>query len=166
MVHQLVQMQRVARFEFERGLEGLTDEEARFRPVKADGSRMNCISWTIGHLADQEWRLFVRGIGGPDDERFEQYATGRPAIEPSLDDALDMWQEAKNKADEWLSKATDADMEPAAEQWFENLGTCVMRNTYHYLFHAGEINAVRQLLGHPEIPFIGLMRGRLEFPLQ
>jgi hypothetical protein len=117
-------------------------------------------------MADQEWRLFVRGIGGPEDERFEQYATGRPAIEPSLDDALDMWREAKAKADEWLSKATDADMEPAAEHWFENLGTCVMRNTYHYLFHAGEINAVRQLLGHPEIPFIGLMRGRLEFPLQ
>jgi hypothetical protein len=41
-----------------------------------------------------------------------------------------------------------------------------MRNTYHYFFHAGEINAVRQQLGHPEIPFIGLMRGHLEFPLQ
>jgi DinB family protein len=166
MVHQLVQMQRFARFEFERGLEGLTDEEARFRPVKADSSRMNCISWTIGHLADQEWRLFVRGTGGAEDNRFERYATGRPAFEPPLNEVLELWREAKANADEWLLTATGEDMERAAEQWFENLGTCVMRNTYHYFFHAGEINAVRQLLGHPEIPFIGLLRGRLEFPLQ
>jgi hypothetical protein len=38
-----------------------------------------------------------------------------------------------------------------------------MRNTYHYFFHAGEINAVRQQLGHPEIPFIGLMQGTWSF---
>jgi hypothetical protein len=85
MAHQLVQMLHFARLEFDRGLEGLTDAEARFRPVKQDGSKMNCITFTMGHLADQEWRLFVYGTGGPENERLQRFATGRPAIgHPSL----------------------------------------------------------------------------------
>ena len=31
---------------FEMGLDGLTEEEARVRLVKADGTQMNSISWT------------------------------------------------------------------------------------------------------------------------
>ena len=40
-----------------------------------------------------------------------------------------------------------------------------MRNAFHYWFHAGEVNAIRQLLGHPEIIFVGEMIGTLEHPL-
>jgi hypothetical protein len=50
--------------------------------------------------------------------------------------------------------------------WAENVGTVLMRNTYHYWFHAGEVYAIRQLLGHGEIIFVGPMQGRLECPLQ
>ena len=48
-VHPLVTQLRFTRSEFLRGLEGITGEEARrrFEP-------MNCISWIIGHLANQE----------------------------------------------------------------------------------------------------------------
>jgi hypothetical protein len=36
--------------EFRRGLDGLTDDEARWRPEKADGTEMNAISWTVCHI--------------------------------------------------------------------------------------------------------------------
>ena len=36
-----------------------------------------------------------------------------------------------------------------------NIGTALMRAVLHTWFHAGEINSVRQILGHPEIPFVG-----------
>jgi len=165
VTHQLVKMLYFARSEFERGLGGLTDDEARFRPPKADGSLMNCITFTIGHLADQEWRLFVYGTGGPENPLLQRFATGRPFTDPPLSEILALWEAAKSGADQWLSRASDADMEQPARDWWENLGTCVMRTTYHYFFHAGEINATRQILGHPEIPFIGILNGKLEFPL-
>ena len=164
-IHPLVQTQQFARSEFERCLNGLIDEEARFRQTKADGSQMNCISWIICHMAHQEWLFFVRGPGGPENERLAPFATGAPACVPTLTDALDIWGEAKRAADEWLSQAGDAEFERTADAWFENLGTCLMRNTYHYWVHAGEVTAIRQMLGHPEIMLVGQMRGRLEYPL-
>ena len=38
-----------------------------------------------------------------------------------------------------------------------------MRNTFHYWFHCGEVNAIRQMLGHPEMIFVGQMIGHLEY---
>jgi len=40
----------------------------------------------------------------------------------------------------------------------ENNGTRILRTTYHYFFHTGEAHAVRQQLGHPDLPyFVGDM---------
>lgn len=37
-----------------------------------------------------------------------------------------------------------------------NIGTMLRRSTYHYWFHNGEANAIRQLLGHANVPeFVG-----------
>jgi hypothetical protein len=49
MPHLLVDQLRFARRELVRCLDGVTDEEARRRILP-----MNCISWMIGHLANQE----------------------------------------------------------------------------------------------------------------
>ncbi len=38
-----------------------------------------------------------------------------------------------------------------------------MGATLHSWFHTGEVNAIRQLLGHPEIFFTGPLEGRLEW---
>ena len=54
MAHPLVDQLRFARSEFRRGLEGVTDEEARRRFLP-----MNCISWNVGHLAWQEQRYWL-----------------------------------------------------------------------------------------------------------
>jgi hypothetical protein len=41
---------------------------------------------------------------------------------------------------------------------FENIGTMLLRNIYHYWFHTGEVVAIRQLLGHKDLPeFVGDM---------
>ena len=38
----------------------------------------------------------------------------------------------------------------------ESIGTSLRRVTYHYWFHLGESQAVRQLLGHRDLPqFVG-----------
>ncbi len=39
--------------EFQRGLEGLTEEEFQARTPKADGTQMNAISWIVGHIASR-----------------------------------------------------------------------------------------------------------------
>jgi hypothetical protein len=40
----------------------------------------------------------------------------------------------------------------------EDIGTLLQRNIYHYWFHAGEAHAVRQQLGHTDLPqFVGSM---------
>ena len=42
------------------------------------------------------------------------------------------------------------------ERMESNIGTMLRRSTYHYWFHTGEANAIRQLLGHANVPeFVG-----------
>ena len=60
MPHPLVAQLRFARSEFVRGLDGVSAEDAlrRLGP-------MNCISWSIGHLANQEnsyWVYLGQGL--------------------------------------------------------------------------------------------------------
>ena len=49
MTHPLVDQLRFARSEFVRSLAGVGDDDARRRLLP-----MNCLSWMLGHLADQE----------------------------------------------------------------------------------------------------------------
>lgn len=51
MTYRPIEIARFALSEFERGLDGLSDEDARKRLTKADGSEMNAISWTVCHIA-------------------------------------------------------------------------------------------------------------------
>src|SRR5512138_393818 len=53
-IHPLVVQLRFTRSEFLRCLAGVDDQDARrrFQP-------MNCISWMVGHLADQEHRYWI-----------------------------------------------------------------------------------------------------------
>ena len=89
MSHPLVLQLRFARSEFQRGLAGLSDAEARRRFMP-----MNCISWNIGHLAWQEQRYWLLRAQGqlllP--HLNEQFANGGPATMPALDAAWEAWQ--------------------------------------------------------------------------
>lgn len=157
--HPLVDQLRFARSEFMRCLEGVADTDARRRLEP-----MNCISWIIGHLASQEhtyWVLWAQGKNlAPDLHKLVGW--GQPPSTPPLDEMWDAWRTITAAADEFLDTLTFEQLKTHLE-WKEkpvreSIGTMLYRNTYHYFFHTGEAHAIRQMLGHPDLPqFVGNM---------
>jgi uncharacterized damage-inducible protein DinB len=155
--HLLVAQLRFTRSEFVRCLEGLSGQDAVRRLMP-----MNCISWMVGHLANQEHRYWVilaqnRNVAPG---LHEMVGYGRPASTPPLGDMWAAWRKVTAAADEYLDTLT-----PELLQGFllrdgkpvdESVGTLLMRNIYHYWYHTGEASAVRQMLGHANLPeFVG-----------
>ena len=153
MPHPLVMQLRFARSEFVRGLDNLTDADARKRLMP-----MNSISWMIGHLAWQEQRYWL--FRAQDKILFPKIndllAYGQPASTPPLDEMWDAWRAITQAADAWLDALTTEKLQLPLAEGFSNVGTFLRRNTYHYWYHLGEAMAVRQMLGHPNLPdFVG-----------
>lgn len=157
--HPLVTRLKFARSEMVRCLEGLSDADARrrFEP-------MNCISWIIGHLANQEHRYWVLWAQGQNlaPDLNKQVGYGQPASTPPLDEMWAVWHAVTGAADEYLDTLTAEGLQTHLERngkpLLESIGTMLLRNTYHYWFHIGEAHAIRQLLGHPDLPqFVGDM---------
>lgn len=153
MLHPLVVQLRFTRSEFVRGLEGLTEADARQRLQP-----MNCISWMIGHLAWQEQRYWLYRAQGrvlyP--ELNQQFAYGAPATTPPLAETWAMWRAVTEAADPWLDQVTTATLQAPITEGLPSVGTFMRRTTYHYWYHLGEALAVRQSLGHTHLPdFVG-----------
>lgn len=156
MTHPLVHQLRFTRSEFQRGLVGLGDVEARQRFLP-----MNCISWNIGHLAWQEQRYWLmRGQGVillP--ELNELVGYGCPPSTPPLSEMWAAWNKITQAADPWLDELTSARLqEPALVDGQPGplFGTLLYRTIYHYWYHTGENLAIRQALGHQDLPqFVG-----------
>ena len=159
MTHPLVVQLRFARTEFVRCLAGVTEEEGiiRLKP-------MNCISWMVGHLASQEnfyWVYLGQGKKlAP--ELAELVAFGQPATTPPLADMWTAWKQVTAAADVYLDTLTTDMLEThfifKDKPRHESIGTMLLRNLYHYWFHTGEAHAVRQQLGHTDLPqFVGNM---------
>jgi hypothetical protein len=159
MPHPLVRSLKFARTEFLRGLEGITQEEGARR-----FETMNSISWTIGHLANQEnfyWVYLAQGVRLAPGLR-KLVGTGQPASTPPLDEMWGAWREITSTADTFLANLETENMRElfqfGGKAWQENIGTLLLRNTHHYWYHLGEGMAVRQLLGHKDLPqFVGNM---------
>ncbi|MFL7839537.1 MAG: DinB family protein [Candidatus Promineifilaceae bacterium] len=159
MTHPLVVQLRFARSEFVRCLEGLSPEDAQVRLEP-----MNCISWMIGHLANQEhfyWcvmaqdKFIAPGLN-------DLVGTGKPATTPPLDEMWVVWKMVTETADPFLDSLQDNQLTEFLQfqgrTARESTGTMLLRNIYHYWFHTGEAHAVRQQLGHGELPqFVGSM---------
>jgi len=184
MPHPLVTQLRFARSEFARCLDGISGEDARHRIMP-----MNCISWMVGHMAAQEQSYFVYLPQGevPRPYLNRLVGFGRPASTPPLADMWQAWHDVVEPADTYLDTLTAEDLIPHLTQdiasedntyeaalfgtlskkalekgvvrsW-ENVGTMLLRTTYHYFFHTGEAHAIRQQLGHPDLPwFVGSMK--------
>ncbi len=157
MVHPLVDQLRFARSEFRRGLQGISDDEARRRFLA-----MNYLSWNIGHLAAQEqryWLLYAQGeMLLPEVDHAFRY--GSPASTPTLDETWSAWETITTAADPWLDAVRaetllsygTRDGKPTDY----TLGSLLLRNIYHYWYHTGENAAIRQQLGHTDLPdFVG-----------
>jgi uncharacterized damage-inducible protein DinB len=157
MVHPLVDQLRFARSELVRALEGVSDEDARRRLTP-----MNSISWMVGHLAWQENRYWLQLAQGQDvaPHLNALVGYGKPATTPPLDEMWSAWQTVTGAADDYLDTLT-IDVLDSYYQWrgkdiSESVGTLLQRVIYHYWYHTGEAMAIRQLLGHTNLPeFVG-----------
>ena len=106
-MHLLVQMLYLSRKEFERNLEGLTDEDAR-KIIEP----MNCISWIVAHVACQHQIFFVDWPQGKNiDPRYLPYNYGAPPSEPPLDEAMTLWRDACRASEPWLQAATNESLQ-------------------------------------------------------
>jgi len=157
MTHPLVDQLRFTRSEFKRCLKSLSAEDAAKRLMP-----MNCIAWNVGHLAWHEQRYFVTyGLGKilmP--ELNELFAYGAPASTPDLEEMLKAWKKMTKAADPFLDTLTTqklteqvvANGKPIQRYW----GNLLQRVIYHYWYHTGENAAIRQMLGHTDLPqFVG-----------
>jgi hypothetical protein len=159
MPHPLVLQLRFTRNEFKRALKSVSSEDAtkHFEP-------MNCISWIVGHLAWQEqlyWLTHAQGLT-PAPE-VNACANGQPMCTPDLNEMWAGWHRITEVADQWLDALdsqtltthTPKRIKPY-ELYRESIGTRLRRTTYHYWYHIGESQAIRQLLGHSRLgSFVG-----------
>ena len=156
-VHPLVDQLWFTRREYLRGIRGVSAEDAAVRL-----GAMNCIAWNVGHLAWQEQRYFVTIAQDrtPRPDIADRFAVGGPASQPVLDEVVAAWREITAAADEWLATATSAELltgpvrrgRPPAT----SLGNRLQRTIYHYWYHLGENQAIRQQLDHRRLPqFVG-----------
>ena len=153
MPHPLVDQFHFTRAEWRRGLEGISEEDGalHFGP-------MNCISWTVGHLAWHEQRYWLqRGQGKilfP--VLNELYAYGAPMSTPSFMEMLAMWSKVTEEATPFLDALTTQSLQEEllnkGRVVGQTVGSALHRVTYHYWYHIGEIQAIRQMVGHANLP--------------
>ena len=116
----------------------------------------------VAHLAAQEQRYWLTAAGGkvlvPSVNELAGY--GAPATTPPLDEMWTAWHTITTEADHLLNTVTSASLtthfEVNGRAVPESAGSMLRRVTYHYWYHIGESQAVRQLLGHRDLPeFVG-----------
>ncbi len=165
-VHPLVAQLRFTRAEFARCLKDVSpgDGVRRIMP-------MNCISWIVGHVANQEqtfWVLLAQDrtlVPGLND----LVGFGKPASTPPLDEMWAAWHTITQAADLYLDNLTTTTLQTYfIYKWKprpESIGTMLLRNIYHYWYHTGEAHAIRDMLGHRDLPyFVGDMSEGLYHP--
>lgn len=161
MAHPLVEQLKFTRSKVERAMAGVSDEEAvqRFLP-------MNCLSWIVGHLANQEQRLWLEFQGSEVvvPGLSELFGYGEPAFTPPLAEMWEAWRRVGAATEPFLESLIGEDLlkVPAGSGrvWNESNGTLMMRVIMHQWFHIGESQAIRQLQGAANLgSFVGDLGG-------
>ncbi|MGD1996356.1 MAG: DinB family protein [Anaerolineae bacterium] len=159
MSHPLVTQLRFARSEFVRCFERVPVEDARRRLHP-----MNCLSWIVGHLASQEHFLWVQMAQGQNIAPGLRRLVGfrQPPSTPSWDEMWTLWHSITSAADTYLDtlrpEMLSTHLEWKGKPISEDIGLTLLRNIYHYWFHLGEAHAIRQMLGHTDLPvYVGDM---------
>ena len=153
MIHPLVDQFRFTRSEWLRGLEGACDDDAAHH-----FGQMNCISWIVGHLAWHEHRYWLEL--GQGKVLFpilnEVYASRAPMSTPSLNEMLAIWNSVTQAADPFLDALTSEILQSEllrnGKSVDQSIGSALRRMTYHYWYHIGEIQTIRQMLGQANLP--------------
>lgn len=159
MIHPLVTQLHFTRSEFVRCFEGVPPEDACRRPEP-----MNCLSWTVGHLAAQEHFLWVEMAQGQNiaPGLRQRVGYGQPASTPPWDEMWTLWRAITKKADVYLCGLKEEELNTyfvwEGKPVPENVGILLLRNIYHYWFHLGKAHSMRQMLGHADLPaYVGKM---------
>jgi hypothetical protein len=153
MAHPLIDQFRFTRSEWLRGLDGVSEDDA----TRHLGP-MNCISWIVGHLAWHEHRYWLERAQGKVlfPQLNEMYAYGAPMSTPSLNEMLNLWRTTTQAADPYLDSLTTETLQGEllrdGQPVGQSVGSALRRVTYHYWFHTGEIQAIRQMLGQADLP--------------
>jgi hypothetical protein len=158
-VHPLVAQLRFTRAEFVRCIKDVSPDDGIRRIMP-----MNCISWIVGHVANQEqtfWILLAQDrtlVPGLND----LVGFGKPASTPPLDEMWSVWNTITKAADLYLDALTVTNLQThfifKGKPRSESIGTILIRNIYHYWYHTGEAHAIRDTLGHRDLPqFVGDM---------
>ena len=156
----MIDQVRFTRAEWLRALRGVSEEDGarRIEPI-------NTIGWIVGHLAWQEQLYFITRAQGrtPAPLLNEVAASGGPPSKPSLKQMMSAWKEVTTETDAWMASLTTGDLlnqlPPPGNR--RTVGDGILRMTYHYWFHIGEILALRQLMGHPRRPeYVGAIEAK------
>jgi len=153
MIHPLVDQFRFTRSEWLRGLEGVSEDDAAHH-----FGQMNCISWIVGHLAWHEHRYWLELAQGK--MLFpilnQVYASRAPMSTPSLNEMLAIWNSVTQAADPFLDALTSEILQSEllrnGKSVDQSIGSALRRMTYHYWYHIGEIQTIRQMLGQANLP--------------
>ncbi|MGE5249940.1 MAG: DinB family protein, partial [Bacteroidota bacterium] len=75
---------------------------------------------------------------------------------PSLGEMLGIWRSVTKEADPYLEALAGENLPEQLPDKGQNvgqtLGDAMQRMIYHYWYHIGEIQAIRQMLGHTDLP--------------
>jgi len=148
----IINQLKFARMEFRKGFSGVNEADGakRLLPV-------NSIAWMVGHMAwHEQYYWLQRAQGKVLFPLLNQSASfGKPPGELNLNEMVDCWERVIENADAYLLTLKKEDllacMRVGEEELPFNIGTMVLRVTYHYWYHNGEMQAVRQLLGHQNL---------------
>ena len=165
--HPVVEQLRFTRSEWRRGLRGVSASDALRR---LGTNPMNSIGWIVGHLTWQEQRYLLHRPQAllPLPEIQARFAYGAAASTPSLREMLAAWRRVTAQADPFLDRLTTADLQRDlsldGKRSGQSLGSAIRRLTYHYWFHIGEIQAIRQMLGQRPLPeYVGDIEGQAPY---
>src|SRR5437588_4187674 len=163
--HPLVDQLRFTRSEWLRGLKGVSEEGAarHFGP-------MNSIGWIVGHLTWQEQRYLLdrpQGIILREDIQ-KEFFSGAPMTTPSFAEMLKAWRAITRAADPFLDQLTTqkllVDLPFNGKRSGQSQGSAIRRMTYHYWFHIGEIQAIRQQIDNAGLPqYVGNIEGKAPY---
>jgi hypothetical protein len=86
----------------------------------------------------------------------------KPASTPPIEEMWAAWKQVTATADPYLDTLTPELLTTHfifnGKKRPESIGTMLFRNIHHYWYHIGEASAVRQMLGHTDLPqFVGDM---------
>jgi hypothetical protein len=153
VAHLVVDQLRFARSEWTRGLRGVSESDAA-----RHFGQMNCISWIVGHLAWQEQRYLLwrsRDIVMFPDIQAD-FAFGAPMSTPSLTAMRKAWTAVTKSSETFLdslkTKDLMKDLPLDGKRSGQTLADAIRRMTFHYWYHIGEIQAIRQMLGQQRLP--------------